>query len=90
MLGLALDRDRAAATAELGEVFTRRWIVDLILDLVGYTSERDLATLVAIEPACGGGAFLGPMVDRLIDSCIHQGDLRASLETRSARTTCQS
>src|ERR1035438_9164435 len=50
---------------EYGAVFTRRWVVELILDLVGYTSERDLATLRAIEPACGSGAFLGPMVERL-------------------------
>ena len=41
---------------EYGAVFTRRWVVELILDLVGYTSERDLATLRAIEPACGSGA----------------------------------
>lgn len=51
-----------------GEVFTRRWIVDLILDLSGYTSDRDLATLVAVEPSCGSGAFLVPMVSRLAES----------------------
>jgi adenine-specific DNA-methyltransferase len=53
---------------EYGAVFTRRWVVELILDLVGYTSERDLAALQAIEPACGSGAFLGPMVERLTRS----------------------
>jgi hypothetical protein len=58
---------------EHGEVFTRRWIVDLILDLVGYKAERDLAELVAVEPACGTGAFLGPMVTRLIASCRRHG-----------------
>ena len=26
-----------------GQVITRRWIVDLILDLAGYTADRDLA-----------------------------------------------
>lgn len=52
-----------------GEVFTRRWVVDLILDLAGYTSDRDLAALRAVEPACGEGAFLGPMVERLSRSC---------------------
>jgi hypothetical protein len=58
---------------EHGEVFTRRWIVDLILDLVGYDAERDLAGLVAVEPACGTGAFLGPMVARLSASCRRHG-----------------
>lgn len=54
---------------EYGAVFTRRWVVELILDLVGYTNERDLAALRAIEPACGSGAFLGPIVERLSRSC---------------------
>lgn len=58
---------------EYGTVFTRRWVVELILDLVGYTSERDLAALRAIEPACGSGAFLGPIVERLSRSCRLHG-----------------
>ena len=48
------------ATGEHGEVFTRRWVVDLILDLAGYTPDRDLAANAALEPACGSGAFLVP------------------------------
>ncbi len=48
-----------------GEIFTKRWVVELILDLVGYTADRDLCSLVALEPACGRGAFLIPMVERL-------------------------
>lgn len=52
-----------------GEVFTRRWVVELILDLAGYTEDRDLGGLRAVEPACGEGAFLGPMVERLSRSC---------------------
>ena len=58
---------------EYGAVFTRRWVVELILDLAGYTSERDLAAHRAIEPACGSGAFLGPMVERLAHSCRLHG-----------------
>ena len=42
---------------EYGAVFTRRWVVELILDLAGYNGERDLAALRAIEPACGSGSF---------------------------------
>ncbi|HEY7934079.1 MAG TPA: Eco57I restriction-modification methylase domain-containing protein, partial [Solirubrobacteraceae bacterium] len=61
---------------EYGAVFTRRWVVELILDLVGYTNERDLAALRAIEPACGSGAFLGPIVERLSRSCrLHGRDI---------------
>lgn len=55
-------------TEDHGEVFTRRWIVDLILDLVGYTSDVDLATKVVVEPSCGTGAFLVPIIQRLTES----------------------
>lgn len=58
---------------EYGAVFTRRWVVELILDLVGYTEKHDLAMARAIEPACGSGAFLGPMVERLSRSCRAYG-----------------
>jgi adenine-specific DNA-methyltransferase len=59
--------------ADYGEVFTRRWVVELILDLVGYTADRDLARQVLIEPSCGTGAFLVPIVDRLIESSARHG-----------------
>lgn len=59
--------------AENGEVFTRRWVVDLILDLAGYTPEHNLGNQLVVEPACGAGAFLGPIVDRLIASCESSG-----------------
>jgi len=62
---------------DYGEVFTRRWVVELILDLVGYTADRDLASTVLVEPSCGTGAFLGPIVERLVVSSKHHGrDLR--------------
>jgi hypothetical protein len=59
MLGatLATLAEIPAEAVAHGEVFTRRWVVDLILDLAGYDADRDLASLVAIEPACGAGAF---------------------------------
>jgi adenine-specific DNA-methyltransferase len=65
-----------ADAVEHGEVFTRRWVVELMLDLAGYTPDRDLASMLAFEPACGAGAFLGPMVSRLSASCrLHGRDL---------------
>ncbi|MEQ1700332.1 MAG: Eco57I restriction-modification methylase domain-containing protein [Ilumatobacteraceae bacterium] len=70
-------------SAEHGEVFTRRWVVDLILDLAGYTVDRDLCSFVAVEPSCGAGAFLVPMTERLIESCQRHGrplsDVRTAL-----------
>ncbi|OAB87817.1 DNA methyltransferase [Janibacter melonis] len=51
-----------------GEVFTRRWVVDTILDAVGYSPDADLSSVRLCEPSCGSGAFLGPIVERLIAS----------------------
>lgn len=64
---------------QYGEVFTRRWVVELILDLVGYVSDDDLAQKVVIEPSCGTGAFLVPIVDRLITSARAHGHNMDSL-----------
>lgn len=63
-----------------GEVFTRRWVVDAMLDLVGYTADRDLAKLVAVEPSVGSGAFWVPMVERLLLSAGRRGISVAHLE----------
>jgi hypothetical protein len=66
-----------------GVVYTKRWVVDLLLDLSGYREELNLVDAVAVEPAAGEGAFLGPMVERLIRSCHRLGrpllDCRDSL-----------
>ena len=66
--GAAVPRDAA-----VGAVFTKEWVVRLVLDLAGYAAERDLAALHAIEPACGHGAFVGAMVERLLASCEARG-----------------
>jgi len=58
---------------EHGEVFTRRWVVDFILDLAGYDVGVNLAEKVVVEPSCGYGAFLMPVVERLAASCHARG-----------------
>lgn len=63
----------AAGEVEYGEVFTRRWVVETILDLVGYSPETDLTRLTLIEPSVGSGAFLRPVVERLIASASMHG-----------------
>lgn len=71
-----------APPEEHGEVFTRRWVVEMILDLAGYTADRDLGSMRAVEPSCGAGAFLGPMVERLVESCNLHG--RSLADTSAA------
>jgi len=70
-------------TESKGVVYTKRWVVELLLELSGYSPEKNLVDAVAVEPAAGDGAFLGPMINRLIESCQKQGrplsDCRNSL-----------
>lgn len=79
-----LEASLAASTVELaddeyGAVFTKEWVVEMILDLVGYTSDRDLGGMRAVEPSCGHGSFLIPMIRRLVESCaIHERSIEDS------------
>lgn len=57
----------------LGAVFTRRWVVEWMLDLAGYLPDRPLGNLTFLEPSCGAGAFLLPALDRLLSSCDRHG-----------------
>ena len=56
-----------------GVVLTKPHIVKLILDLAGYTADRDLAGRTLLEPSCGHGAFLIPAVVRLLESAKREG-----------------
>ncbi|MEV7648014.1 Eco57I restriction-modification methylase domain-containing protein [Arthrobacter sp. NPDC089319] len=55
------------------EVFTRRWVTETILDLIGYDAEGDLGGSVIVEPSVGSGAFLVPVVERLLASAAKHG-----------------
>ena len=48
--------------ADHGEVFTPAWMVDAMLDLVKHESERIDSRV--LEPACGSGNFLVPVLAR--------------------------
>jgi adenine-specific DNA-methyltransferase len=64
-----------------GEVFTRRWVVETILDMVGYTADRDLTEMFLVEPACGEGAFLRSIAERVSASCrVHGHSLPDALD----------
>lgn len=59
--------------SEAGVVYTKPWMVELMLDLAGYLPEKPLAEMVALEPSAGDGAFLRGMVRRLVESCRLHG-----------------
>src|SRR3954463_10971130 len=48
--------------ADHGEVFTPPWLVESMLDLVKGETERIDSRF--LEPACGSGNFLGPVLRR--------------------------
>lgn len=56
-----------------GLVLTKPHVVDLILDLAGYCTDRSLASMRLLEPACGHGAFLVAIVDRLLTATLRDG-----------------
>lgn len=51
-----------------GAIFTRSEVVDFILDLTGYTKDQPLHEMRLLEPSFGGGDFLLPIIDRLLDA----------------------
>lgn len=66
---------------EAGVVYTKPWMVELVLDLAGYLPEKRLAEMVALEPSAGDGAFLSAMVRRLVESCERHGTPLAKAAT---------
>jgi adenine-specific DNA-methyltransferase len=63
-----------------GEIFTRRWVVEALLDLAGYEASADLTQMVFVEPAAGSGAFAGPAVRRLMQARRRLGTAFEDLE----------
>lgn len=51
-----------------GAVLTRPDVVGFMLDLIGYSTDKDLTTKSVLEPSCGEGAFLYQIVERLVTS----------------------
>ena len=69
----------------LGQVYTPRWIVDLILDEVEYKGEKILEKRI-IDPACGDGAFLTVIVERILNELKKKGssfdEIKKTLEDK--------
>ena len=69
LVGLA-----AASIEERGAIFTRREVVEFILDLLCYTHDRALYKHRILEPSFGEGDFLLIVVERLLKAWIrHDG-----------------
>ena len=79
------DAVEALATAggidERGAIFTRREVVDFVLDLSGYTADKPLQTLRLLEPCFGDGDFLIPVIERLLLAWETAGDTTRPVES---------
>ncbi len=73
---LALNED----IEKRGAIFTRREVVDFILDLVSYTPDRPLHRHRLLEPSFGHGDFLLPAIERLLERWRRSGDTTLPLE----------
>ncbi|MDE2496228.1 MAG: Eco57I restriction-modification methylase domain-containing protein [Xanthomonadaceae bacterium] len=69
----ALDSLATVDEAGRGAVFTRPEVAAAILDLAGYTSDRQLHRLQLLEPSFGMGDFLLPALDRMLDAYFLDG-----------------
>ncbi|HET9064937.1 MAG TPA: Eco57I restriction-modification methylase domain-containing protein [Gemmatimonadales bacterium] len=58
-----------AATEGVGAVYTKRHVVEFMLDLSGYLPDsKPLRNTTVLEPSCGDGAFLEAILERLLAS----------------------
>lgn len=62
-----------------GVVYTKPWVVNLILDMVGFRPEKPLWKMLTVEPSCGEGSFLKEMAERVALSAERNGSLKAEL-----------
>ncbi len=64
----AVDVLRCEGGEARGAIFTRREVVEFMLDLAGYSPSLPLWKLRFLEPSAGIGAFAVPAATRLLDS----------------------
>lgn len=77
----AVDRLALAGDVDArGAIFTRSEVVEFLLDLTGYTTDRPLHTLRLLEPSFGMGDFLLPAIERLLAAWKSAGDERRPVE----------
>lgn len=56
-----------------GAIFTRREVVEFILDVCGWRHDEPLPARRLLEPSCGAGDFLLPAIERLLIAWAAQG-----------------
>jgi hypothetical protein len=94
-----LVRNSENEVKERGAIFTKREVVNFILDLVGYTSDKPLFLYRILEPSFGDGGFLLPIVERLLGAFaastepsklqnLHRAVMGVELHRQTFEETC--
>lgn len=65
----------------LGAIFTRSEVVNFILDLAGYTSDKPLHKQRLLEPSFGAGDFLLPAIERLLTAWRADEERESGIES---------
>lgn len=65
----------------LGQVFTPAWLVEEMLDHVGYFADSSILDKKMLEPSCGDGSFLVAAASRLIKAGKEAGYTGDQLKT---------
>lgn len=63
-----------------GSVYTKKWIVDGMLNLIGYFDNLPLYSFSILEPSCGEGNFLVSIVERLLIAAHRDSILAENLK----------
>lgn len=65
-----------------GDVFTSPKVACYILDLIGYTPDKNLSQYNILEPSCGDGVFVIEIIHRILMSArLHEFDPYPVIET---------
>ncbi|MYF69172.1 MAG: N-6 DNA methylase [Proteobacteria bacterium] len=76
----ALSQLSQAGAETRGAVFTRREVVEFILDMVGYTVDRPLFEKSLLDPSFGTGDFLFVVIERLLEAWRRQDDRCSAID----------
>lgn len=77
----ALKDLASAGIEERGAIFTKREVVEFILDLLRYSPEKALYKRRLLEPSFGEGDFLLIVIERLLTSWQRHAGKRSAFET---------
>lgn len=72
---------------ERGAIYTKPQIVEYMLDLAGFTCEKELYRFQTLEPSCGSGEFILAIARRVIVSYLRYNPTHRNLDLLSKAIT---